>query len=1041
MSAGVLGNRYVLQERIGGGGMGVVFRAYDRLTGQRVALKQVTRAIEDLQLGTSKKRLNLRLALAQEFRVLSALRHPHIISVLDYGFDETGQPYFTMDLLENAPNILDAGWAESYDFRMKLFAQMVQALDYLHRWRILHRDLKPDNVMVVDGQVKVLDFGLALWRDQAEPDDVTGTLAYMSPEVLSGFPATEASDLYAAGVIGYELFAERHLYEFNSVTMLVNDILKTPVNTDPLDVTHPVAEVFKRLLAKQPEQRYPNAAATLTALDVATGRKQTTETQAIRESFLQAAPFVGREAERAQLAEALDKAAKGQGSSWLIGGESGVGKSRLLEDVQPHALVAGVHVLRGQAVSEGSSPYTLWRDALRRLALIIEMTDAEAGVVKALVPDIADLLDRIVPDALEIEPSPAQARLLGVITGLFRRLNQPAVILLEDLQWAGSESLTLLNQINQIIADLPLMIVGTFRNDERSDLPDRFPTMHLIELVRLTPEEIAELSASMLGVGGSQPRVVNLLERETEGNVFFLVEVVRALAEEAGSLERIGTMPLPDHVFAGGIRRIIQRRLERVPERWHELLKIAALAGRHIDLGILMHIVNAREWQISMDGFLSACANAAVVEIYEGYWRFAHDKLREGIISSLTASERESLHSQIAEAIEHVHPSDETQAAALAHHWDMAGVASKAIDYHLRAGHLAFENSAYREAIDFFERGLKLLEALSDDRREQRASIMVELAGAYWGMSRYDDAERFYQDSLLVFRQINHPLGIANSIKGLGDVARRRGDFATAQSYYLEALTLCRASGNSVAIGLALARLGNLMRTLGDSKQGRDYYNEAQQIFEELGERSRLASIHSGLGLLASDLGELGEARRHLQLSLEIAREVHNPGGTGLVLTGLAWMNFLEGDYQEARRLSLESLAMAREIGERWMIGNNLGNLGKIMCKMKDLDAAETYLREALEIASEIGAVPLSLDILPGIAEILKEKGRYLQATELIGLAHTHPSTYNEVTQQCNVLLVELRKVLPQKMLNAALESGRKLDLAPTVQKIINREI
>ncbi len=1042
MSAVVLGNRYVLRERIGGGGMGVVFRAYDRLTGQHVALKQVTRTIEDLQIGTSKRRLNLRLALAQEFRVLSALRHPHIISVLDYGFDDSGQPYFTMDLLENAPNILEAGWSGSYDSRMKLLAQMLQALAYLHRWGILHRDLKPENVMVVNGEVKLLDFGLALWRDQAEADDVTGTLAYMAPEILNGYPATEAADLYAAGVIGYELFAERHLYDFNTVTMLVNDILNTPVNTDPLDITHPVADVLKRLLAKNPLERYASAASTLNALNVATGRRQTQETQAIRESFLQAAPFVGRESERAQLVEALDQAIKGHGSAWLIGGESGVGKSRLLDDVQPHALVGGVHLLRGQAVSEGSSPYTLWRDALRRLVLMVDINDADASVVKAIVPDIDTLLDRPIPAALDLEPGPTQARLLGIMTGLFRHLQQPTVILLEDLQWAGSESLALLNQINQVIADLPLLIVGTFRNDERPDLPDRFPSMRLIELTRLTPDEIARLSESMLGESGAQPRVVNLLERETEGNVFFLVEVVRTLAEEAGSLERVGTMPLPDQVFAGGIRRIIQRRLERVPERWHELLKIAALAGRQIDLAILVAIVRTREWVISMDGFLSACANAAVVEIYEGYWRFPHDKLREGIISSLTLVERQSLHRQIAEAIEQVYAGDETQTPALAHHWDMAGVPAKAVDYHLKAGHLAFENSAHREAIVFFERGLKLLEALNieQDRRDQRAAIMVELSGAYWGVSRYDDAERLSRESLALYREINHPLGIANALKSLGDVARRRGDFNSAHSCYLEALTLCRTAGDPIAVGLTLARLGNLMRNWGNSQQGIDYYNEALQIFKELGERPRLATIYSGLGLLASDLGQYPEARQHLQISLEIAREVHNPGGTGLILTGLAWVNYLEGNYQEARRLSLESLSLSREVDERWMTANNLGNLGKIMTNLQDYDAADIYLSEALQIATEIGAVPLLLEILTSCAGTLTARGRHEQAAELLALAYNHPATYNEVKQQTDALMPKLRLVLPPEILNAALIRGSQLDLAATVQKIISRE-
>jgi hypothetical protein len=111
------------------------------------------------------------------------------------------------------------------------------------------------------------------------------------------------------------------------------------------------------------------------------------------------------------------------------------------------------------------------------------------------------------------------------------------------------------------------------------------------------------------------------------------------------------------------------------------------------------------------------------------------------------------------------------------------------------------------------------------------------------------------------------------------------------------------------------------------------------------------------------------------------------------------------------------------------------------MCRMGDLVAADTYLHEALEMAMDMGAVPLTLDIVATVAAVLKEKGRYEQVAELIGLAHNHPSTYYEVTQQCIQLLDELRKVMSQEAMTAALERGKKLDLAPTAQKIINREL
>src|SRR5579859_5272449 len=141
-------SRYQLVTVIGHGGMGVVYRAWDRLTGQMVALKKVN-AIYDPSEAT-RDSLDFRIALAQEFKMLASLRHPNIISVLDYGFDDARQPYFTMELLEDAPNLLVAGLKGTLERKIQLVVQMFQALAYLHRRGIVHRDLKPDNVLVVN---------------------------------------------------------------------------------------------------------------------------------------------------------------------------------------------------------------------------------------------------------------------------------------------------------------------------------------------------------------------------------------------------------------------------------------------------------------------------------------------------------------------------------------------------------------------------------------------------------------------------------------------------------------------------------------------------------------------------------------------------------------------------------------------------------------------------------------------------------------------------------------------------------------------------
>src|SRR5207249_2506937 len=168
----VVGRRYRLVKELGHGGMGAVFQAVDTLTGQEVALKRVYVKPAELRFASfheaTTNGFDLRVALAQEFRVMASLRHPNIASVLDYGFDDEGQPYITMELLKNAQTPFRATWKSEKD-KVNFLIQILQALAYLHRRGIIHRDLKPGNILVVKGQVKVLDFGLSVVREELDP--------------------------------------------------------------------------------------------------------------------------------------------------------------------------------------------------------------------------------------------------------------------------------------------------------------------------------------------------------------------------------------------------------------------------------------------------------------------------------------------------------------------------------------------------------------------------------------------------------------------------------------------------------------------------------------------------------------------------------------------------------------------------------------------------------------------------------------------------------------------------------------------------------
>lgn len=548
--------RYLIHEKIGEGGMGVVYRATDRLAEHILAFKQVIvptwhYQVDDETEGEIAE--TLRLALAHEFETLASLRHPNIISVLDYGFDEERRPFFTMDYMLGAKTILEAGAGLDEVGKVHLIQQMLQALAYLHRRGILHRDLKPANVLVTYRTVRILDFGLA--TTQKSTMQAAGSIPYIAPEVWEDQPHTEAADLYAVGVIAFELFAGRHPFDVNS-HRFIDQVLDELPDLSMLKASPRVTAVIAHLIEKTQERRYPSAEACIAAFSQAIGQPIPAESIAIRESYLQAATFVGRQTEKEQLLNALEETKQRRGSAWLVSGESGVGKSRLLDEIATQALVQGALVLRGQGVEDvGGSPLQLWRDVLRRLVLTVALDDLAVSVLQALIPDIERLLGRTAPPAPELDSAAARQRLISTITSLFSSQSQCILLILEDLQWAEA-GLEILQQLTRLVPRLPLLIIGSYRNDEKASLVEQLPLMQELPLQRLSPNEMAELSTSMLGEVGENPEVLALLQRETEGNAFFLVEVVRALAEEAGRLSAIGQMRLPQQLFPRGFKRL-----------------------------------------------------------------------------------------------------------------------------------------------------------------------------------------------------------------------------------------------------------------------------------------------------------------------------------------------------------------------------------------------------------------------------------------------------------------------------------------------------
>jgi tetratricopeptide (TPR) repeat protein len=955
--------RYDLHEELGAGGVGRVYRATDRLTGATVALKRVQQW-DPARSGSGgyENSGQLNLVLANEFRVLAALRHPHIIQVLDYGFHrgETGEaePFFTMEYLPAVPTVVQAARAAPAEKFAYVF-QMLSALQYLHQHGILHRDLKPANALISGGQVKLLDFGLS--ASTAEAEGTSGTLAYMAPEVLEGSKASPATDLYSLGVIAYELLTGQHPFSAKSASRLVVDILTTRPNFKLIRDHPEVVGWLETMLEKRPDARHPTAFAALQTLAACLRVPLPPETETIRDSFLQRARFVGRRAELAQLTAALDNLASG-GAAFLIGGEDGVGRSRLLDEFRTRALVANALTLTGHGAAAGARPFDMWRDPLRLLTLHADADPGETAILQA----IADLPGRQTAQPAALDGSAFQVRLQTAFLNLLRRVTDPAgarrplVILLDDLHLAGSGSLGILRALLEIIAALPILLVGTYQSEAAPDFAASLPAMTHLTLPRLSPAELAELCEAMLGAAGRSPAVHALLHRESEGNAYFAIETIRTLAEARGRLTEIDRAPLPPAVQAERIEAAIARRLARLPGEARPLLETAALAGRELQPDVLEKIAGAGRFE----PWALAASAAMVIEHAGGNrWSFTHEALRKRVLAAIPPEREAALHRQYAQALETL-PS--AAARQLAHHWGGAGNAGRELHYTVIAGEQALGVSAFREAAMLFERALTLVE--SGAGGAARADLLAQKGRALTGLGEYQQAEAVYAIGLRHAEQAGDEPGIAKARHGLGTIADHLGNYPQAQEHYAAALGLFERLGDAQYAARARHGLGRVAQRIGAFGEARRYYETCLRQYRALADpRGEASSLH-GLGDIARAEGRFDEAAGHYQQALAISRETGNREGIGIALNNLGVLEETRANYPAAIGYHEESLRIKREIGSRQGIAISLNNLGVVYYQLQDFARSR-------ELAEETTALYQALNDRQGIADSLNNLG------------------------------------------------------------------
>jgi eukaryotic-like serine/threonine-protein kinase len=447
-----LNGRYDLQAEIGSGGMGLVYRAHDRLLDRDVAVKV---------LSAPRLTPESRARLLREARAVARLAHPNVVTVYDAG-ESDGLPYVVMELVEG-PSLHERP-ARDLDEILAVARQLCAALEHAHGQGIVHRDLKPENVLLAaDGTAKLVDFGLArtVASRLTAHGAILGTVAYLAPEQALGQEVDGRADLYALGVLLYELVTGRLPFTADDPVAVISQHLYAPVvpprARNPA-VPRALEALILRLLSKTREGRPASAAEVLAALDGLARDRPAASTPAVEAveeelsllSRIVRGRIVGRERELAQARALWQQAAAGEGQVLLVSGEPGVGKTRLVRELATQVQVSGGRALFGQCYAEGGAPYAPFAEILRHA--LRQEEDLAADLPAPVVADLLTLAPALrarfpgVPSNPPLDPRSEQQRILENMALFFAHLSRerPLLLVVEDAHWAGSGTLALL---------------------------------------------------------------------------------------------------------------------------------------------------------------------------------------------------------------------------------------------------------------------------------------------------------------------------------------------------------------------------------------------------------------------------------------------------------------------------------------------------------------------------------------------------------------------------------------------------------------------
>lgn len=1012
--------RYRIIKELGRGGMGIVFLVEDTARDNDIIVLKV------FQSGNTNKELIE--SLRTEFSILSAMRHPNLVGVFDFGKISGKSEYFyTMEYVKGMEFLHAVRNIPAPDLK-KLFIQLVQALDYIHASGIYHGDIKSENIIIFKDlddnyNLKLMDFGLAVKEQEKITRSSGGTLEYLAPELFQNAPLNITTDLYAVGVLMFWAYTGRAPFAGSPEDIKNGHLKKTTpkisaiINTIPPEID---AAIF-RMLAKDPVERFSCSEELLAALGVEqydTSRNSTLIAPLIWDSFLKLRANTINDLFQ-HISAITNKKVSAKPANFIIfKGNEGSGHNRIIDELKYRLQIQEIKVLEGWCRNDKSTVYEPLIDIFKGF------------------PDLENFIHNSYIKLLSSRPGRQDFQLqrlkfMDEVCGKIRQFTRstPLVLLIRDIELANEGMIDLIHYMGRLLVKENIAILTSITTDKQSaDITlllqkgrDSLNSVHEFRVMALNEPEIEQLMNTAFINHLFPQNFVQELYNNTGGNPEIIAATLAALHKTGLFTRSDKTWMLSDKYDLAGldlkdINKLYLETFSSLPDLQKNIMKIASVHDFAINKAVFIKLLDISEEKFDYEiGFLLDkrifLTNQSENSVY---YYFLSNVFKDAVYELIPENERQQIHLQIIHIYQN--PKDRFQLSIeqKAYHYLKAGLIDKGLPLASLAYHKLKNSYSNRRAL-FISR-LSLIKCGESKKRYYRvfkrhiADIEDTLGDTRESLKNYTDLLEFYRN------------GIARSalLRRISSLHQKLGNLESAAQNLNLALSLVPDFA-VIEKALILRELSWLSLIQGQHQQSLELGKKALDILPANTPTRTLALTLNNLGGASFYAGNIDQAVIYFAKSAQVKNDLGDRRSMAATLNNLGIVHNVSGDYKKAREYWMQSLEIMEQIGDMAGLAETYNNLGILLMESGQYERALNYYKKCKDLKNRVGDIRGLVAAHCNTGELLFLREDYSQALDSLDEGIKFAERINSYSDKAEMLYQKARVFIALHHLDYAL--------------------